>query len=157
MENDGIYLGDYQLTIEARTHDVVGLCYVETHTKNKVRHRVDEPAVVYKHLHNLEPFRVEWYYKGGLATRPDGEPTIIDSSGEDVLRIWAEKSRIGRTGKPAKTWTAPNGVVVREEYMYWGEFTDSGINVIERDRETGKIVNIVYAGQKIPEYDPSPV
>ncbi len=157
MENDDLYLGEYNLTIAVGPHDVVGLCYIETHTKNDVRHRLDEPAVVYKHLHNLEPFRFEWFFKGGLDSRPNNEPSIIDTSGEDVLRIWATRGRIGRSGRPAKTWTAPNGVVVREEYMIDGEYLKAGTTVIERDRNTGDIINVVHAGQRVPDYDPSPV
>jgi len=130
--------GEYEIIEQEGTHDVVGLCLIETRLLHGSRHSINgEPSVLYRYPDTKEVFRREWH-DHGLPERPDDLPTVVDESGEDVLRLWHLDGWPGRPRGPAVTWTAPSGVIVREEYLFRGEKPARGVAVLERDRHTGQ-------------------
>ncbi|MFC3051797.1 hypothetical protein [Kordiimonas pumila] len=130
--------GELRVSELEGTHDIVGPCLIESRWKHRVRHSInDQPAVLYRHPDTRKVFRREWYDKG-LHGRANDLPSIIDESSEDTLSIWHEDGHVGRPRGPAVTWTAPNGIVVREEYWRRGDQPKRGVVAIERNRYTGE-------------------
>ena len=140
------FIGEYEVTEEEGTHDVVGPCLIERREKLGLLHSInDQPSIIYRHPDTREIFRREWH-DYGLPERANDLPTVIDESGKDTLRMWHKDGWPGRPRGPAITWTAPTGVIVREEFLFRGEKPIYGVAVLERDRHTGKEVAREVAG-----------